>query len=340
MALRTDVLKDEVIERVVEAVQTRMSGKKAAFAESFVRRFYENVAPGDIVSEETEDLYGAALSLWGFAASRKPKTAKVRVYNPGFDQHGWHSTHTVIEIVHDDMPFLVDSVSADLNHQGITIHQLIHPVFEVNRSKDGKALSMAAAADDGNGAVRESCIHIQIDEQPTESVRKEMELRVRGILSDVRAAVGDWQAMRQLVADEIGRLKKSAPIKIAKAEREELSAFLAWLYDDHFTFLGYREVSYSGTGKKARMTVVQDSGLGVLREPEVEVFEGLRNLGGQTPEVQAFVRAPELLVITKATRRSTVHRSVPMDVIVLKTFDDKGKVVGMKLIAGLFTSVA
>ena len=324
----------------MEAVQTRMSGMKAAFAESFVRRFYENVAPGDIVSEETEDLYGAALSLWGFAASRKPKTAKVRVYNPGFDQHGWHSTHTVIEIVHDDMPFLVDSVSADLNHQGITIHQLIHPVFEVNRSKDGKALSMAAAADDGNGAVRESCIHIQIDEQPTESVRKEMELRVRGILSDVRAAVGDWQAMRQLVADEIGRLKKSAPIKIAKAEREELSAFLAWLYDDHFTFLGYREVSYSGTGKKARMTVVQDSGLGVLREPEVEVFEGLRNLGGQTPEVQAFVRAPELLVITKATRRSTVHRSVPMDVIVLKTFDDKGKVVGMKLIAGLFTSVA
>ena len=91
MALRTDVLKDEVIEKVVEAVQTKMSGKKATFAESFVRRFYENVAPGDIVSEETEDLYGAALSLWSFAANRKPKTAMVRVYNPGFAQHGWHS---------------------------------------------------------------------------------------------------------------------------------------------------------------------------------------------------------------------------------------------------------
>ena len=207
MALRTDVLKDEVIEKVVEAVQTRMSGKKATFAESFVRRFYENVAAGDIVSEETEDLYGAALSLWSFAASRKPKTAKVRVYNPGFDQHGWHSTHTVIEIVHDDMPFLVDSVSADLNHLGITIHQLIHPVFAVNRSKDGKALSMAAVDHEGNGEVRESCIHIQIDEQPTENVRKQLESKVRGVLSDVRAAVGDWQAMRQKIIEERDRLK-------------------------------------------------------------------------------------------------------------------------------------
>ena len=340
MALRTDVLKDEVIEKVVEAVQTKMPGKKAAFAESFVRRFYENVAPGDIVSEETEDLYGAALSLWGFAASRKPKTAKVRVYNPGFDQHGWHSTHTVIEIVHDDMPFLVDSVSADLNHLGITIHQLIHPAFAVNRSQDGKALSMAAADDDGNGAVRESCIHIQIDEQPTDTVRKELELKVRGVLSDVRAAVGDWQAMRQKITEERGWLKKRSGKTVSKVERDELSAFLSWLHDDHFTFLGYRELAFAGTGKRARLDIVPDSGLGVLRDPEVEVFEGLRNLGAQTPEVQAFVRDPELLVITKATRRSTVHRSVPMDAIVVKVFDDKGAVVGHRLYVGLFTSVA
>ena len=340
MALRTDVLKAEIIEKVVEAVQTRMIGKKAAFAESFVRRFFESVAPGDIVSEETEDLYGAALSLWGFAASRKPKTAKVRVYNPGFDQHGWHSTHTVVEIVHDDMPFLVDSVSADLNYQGITIHQLIHPIFAVERSKDGKALSMAAVMADGNGAVRESCIHIQIDEQPTEMVRKDIETRLRGILSDVRAAVGDWLSMRQKILDELDRLKKKPPENVAKAERDEVSAFLAWLYDDHFTFLGYRELSFSGTGKKARINVAADSGLGVLRDPEIQVFEGLRNLGAQTPEVQAFVRQPQLLLITKATERSTVHRSVPMDAIAVKMFDAKGVVVGERLFVGLFTSVA
>lgn len=340
MALRTDVLKDEVIEKVVEAVQTKMSGKKATFAESFVRRFYENVAPSDIVSEETEDLYGAALSLWGFAANRKPKTAKVRVYNPGFDQHGWHSTHTVIEIVHDDMPFLVDSVSADLNHLGITIHQLIHPVFAVNRGKDGKALSMAATPEMGNGAVRESCIHIQIDEQPSEQARKELEQRVRGVLSDVRAAVGDWQEMRARIQDDIALLKRKSPVKMAKAERDEISAFLTWLHDDHFTFLGYRELSYSGTGKQARVDVTPDSGLGVLRQSEVEVFEGVRNLGAQTAEIQAFVRAPELLVITKATRRSTVHRSVPMDAVAVKVFDNEGTVVGARLYVGLFTSVA
>ncbi len=339
MALRTDVLKDEVIERVVEAVQSRMTGKKASFAEAFIRRFYENVAPTDIISEDTEDLYGAALSLWSFAAARKPKTAKVRVYNPGFDQHGWHSTHTVIEIVHDDMPFLVDSVSADLNRRGITIHQLIHPIFVVNRSKDGKALSMSGAENDGNGAVRESCIHIQIDEQATDKVRKALELDLRGVLSDVRAAVGDWQAMRQKVVDELERLKQKPP-KLPKSELEEGAAFISWLYDDHFTFLGYRELSFAGTGKRAKMEVVPNSGLGVLRDPDVQVFEGLRNLGAQTPEVQAFVRRPELLLITKATERSTVHRSVHMDAVAVKLFDDKGKVIGEQLFVGLFTSVA
>ncbi len=339
MALRTDLHKDEVIEQVVGAVQSRMSGKKASFAEAFVRRFFENVAPSDIVSEEPEDLYGAALSLWSFAATRKPKTAKVRVYNPGFDQHGWHSTHTVIEIVHDDMPFLVDSVSANLNRRGITIHQLIHPVFVVNRSKDGKALSMSGVKGDGNGAVRESCIHIQIDEQPTEKVRKALELEVRGVLSDVRAAVGDWQAMRQKVVDELDRLKKNPP-KLPNGEIKEGSAFLSWLYDDHFTFLGYRELSFSGTGKRARMEVVANSGLGILRDPDVRVFEGLRNLGAQTPEVQAFVRQPQLLLVTKATERSTVHRSVHMDVIAVKLFNDKGVVVGEQRFVGLFTSVA
>jgi glutamate dehydrogenase len=339
MALRTDMLKGEVIEKVVEAVDARMSGKKASFAEAFVRRFYENVAPSDIVSEETEDLYGAALSLWGFAATRKPKTAKVRVYNPGFDHHGWHSTHTVVEIVHDDMPFLVDSVSADLNRSGITIHQLIHPIFVVNRNKDGKALSMSAVEDDGNGAVRESCIHIQIDEQPTEKARKALEMGLRGVLSDVRAAVGDWHAMRQKVVDELDRLKKNPP-KLAKAEVEEGAAFLSWVHDDHFTFLGYRELSFTGKGKRARIEVVPNSGLGVLRDPDVAVFEGLRNLGAQTPEVQAFVRQPRLLLITKATERSTVHRSVHMDAIVIKLLDEKGVVVGERLFVGLFTSVA
>lgn len=339
MALRTDVLKEEVIEKVVDAVQSRMSGKKASFAEAFVRRFYENVAPGDIVSVDTEDLYGAALSLWNFAATRKPRTAKVRVYNPGFDEHGWHSTHTVVEIVHDDMPFLVDSVSSDLNRRGIAIHQLIHPIFAVSRGKDGKALSMAPAPDSGNGAVRESCIHIQIDEQQGEKERKALETGVRGILSDVRAAVADWPQMRERIKDEIDKLKKNPP-KVEGANIREIASFLTWLHDDHFTFLGYRELTYTGSGKRARMEVVPDSGLGVLRDPETQVFEGLRKLGAQTAAVQDYVRRPELLLINKGTERSTVHRCVQMDTIVLKSFDDSGKVVGKRLFVGLFTSVA
>jgi len=339
MALRVDSLKGEIIEKVVGAVRTKLSGKKAAAAETFVRRFYENVAPGDIVSEDAEDLYGAALSLWNFAAIRQPGEAKIRVYNPQFDRDGWHSPHTVIEIVHTDMPFLVDSVTVNLSRRGLAVHQVIHPIFAARRDRRGKAIRFSAPQDAGADAVRESCMHMQIDEQPDDATLKNLEAGLRAVLADVRAAVEDWPSMRQHIVEEIERLKKNPP-KLPKSEIEEGIAFLTWLYDDHFTFLGYRELSFTGRGKNARMEVVPNSGRGVLRDPDVPVFDGLRNLGAQTPEVRAFVRQPKLLMIAKANQRASVHRSVHMDTIAIKLFDKKGKVVGEQLFVGLFTSTA
>jgi glutamate dehydrogenase len=339
MTLRTDAVRDETIERVVETVRNKLSGAKATAAEAFVRRFYENVAADDLLDEECEDLYGAALSLWGLAAIRKTGETRLRVYNPRFDQHGWHSTHTVIEIVNDDMPFLVDSVTAYLNQNSTTIHRVIHPVVATKRDRAGNATDIAVDGGEAAGATRESFMHLEIDAQPTQAALKSIESDLRKVLGDVRASVEDWQEMRQKIRDEITSLK-SAPPDLPKKEIDEGVAFLEWLYDDHFTFLGYRRLDFTGTGKKSRMEVVSGSGLGVLRDPEVQVFEGLRNLGAQSAAVQEFVRRPELLVITKATERATVHRSVHMDTVAIKCFDAKGNVVGEHLFAGLLTSVA
>ncbi len=170
MGLRKDVLKEEVVDRIVESAHGKMSGAKAAFAETFIRHFYENVPAGEIAAEETEDLYGAALSLWSFAATRKAGAAKIRVYNPCFDQHGWHSAHTVIEVVNDDMPFLVDSLTADLNRHGIAVHQLIHPVFAAKRDSEGKTTALTPVRDGDAG--RESCI-------PTNSLRTRSARRLK-----------------------------------------------------------------------------------------------------------------------------------------------------------------
>jgi len=339
MAFAMDSVRDEAIERVVETVRSKLTGKKATAAEAFVRRFYENVSARDLANEECEDLYGAALSLWGLAAARKPGEAKFRVYNPRFDQNGWHSTHTVIEIVNDDMPFLVDSVTAFLNQTGTTLHQVIHPVLAIKRDKAGNISANLTGKDAESADTQESFMHLQVDAQSTPAALKSLESGLRTVLSNVRAAVEDWQPMRQKIQDELENLKANPP-KLDRKEIAESVAFLEWMYDDNYTFLGYRKLDFTGTGKRARMTVVSGSGLGVLRDPDVEVFEGLRNLGAQSKAVQAFVRRPELLVISKTTERSSVHRSAFMDTVAIKIFDDNGDVTGEHLFTGLLTSVA
>ena len=120
----------------------------------------------------------------------------------------------------------------------------------------------------------------------------------------------------------------------------EAAAFLKWAYDDHFTFLGYREYHFQGGGASARTKIDDKSGLGVLRDPAVRVFEGLRNLGKLPPDVRDFVKSPVLMRITKANQRSSVHRPAHMDTVAIKMFDKKGKVCGERLFLGLFTSVA
>ena len=138
MALKAEQLKGELTEQIVSRVHDRLNRDRAGTAERFVRQFYANVPPDDIIESSPDQLYSAALSIWQFAAQRRPGTARVRVYHPQLDEHGWQSGHTVVEIVNDDMPFLVDSVTAELNRQGLTVHLVIHPVVRVRRDASGQ----------------------------------------------------------------------------------------------------------------------------------------------------------------------------------------------------------
>ncbi len=339
MTLRVDALKEEQINRVIEVVQAKLSGPKAKIANFFIREFYRNVPPDDMLSEEPENLYGAALSLWQFGTARQPGRAKVRAYNPRVERHGWHSRHTVIEIVNDDMPFLVDSVTMELNRRDLTVHLVIHPTFAVQRDETGRAVAFKPSKDGGDGLVRESFMHVQIEEQTSAEALKGIERGVLSVLEDVRAAVEDWRPMMGRVQEMIEDLK-DAPRNLSKDEVEETIAFLKWVHDDHFTFLGYREFALVGRGTRTRLEIVPGSGMGILRDDSVEVFEGLRRTGRVTPEIEAFLRQPHPLLVTKANKRSTVHRPVHLDSISIKRFDAEGNVTGERLFVGLFTSVA
>ncbi|HKE42136.1 MAG TPA: NAD-glutamate dehydrogenase [Casimicrobiaceae bacterium] len=320
---------------VLKLVRSRVSADRRPLLEDFVLRYFGQVDPEDLADRQPGDLYGAALSHSNFARKRDIGHARVRVFNPTIEEHGWQSTHTVIEIVNDDMPFLVDSVTMEVNRHGLTLHLIVHPILSVNRSQDGTL--EALASDDAKNARRESFIHVEVDRIGETARMEELATDILRVLDDVRAAVGDWQKMRGQVAATLEEVDKRPP-PLPADELSEGKAFLQWLVSDHFTFLGYRRHELVSVKGEDALKIVPGSSLGILREgQEKQVASSFAAL---PPEVKAYARRPELLIVTKATSRSTVHRPGYLDYIAVKRFDAKGNVCGEDRFLGLFTSAA
>ncbi len=303
--------------------------------EAVVERYYGQVDPEDLAERQPADLYGAALSHWNFARKREPGQARVRVFNPTLEEHGWQSTHTIIEIVNDDMPFLVDSVTMEVNRHGLTLHLIIHPLILVDRDADG---TLQGLGNDGAPtARRESFIHVEID-RITDAARHEaLAADVIRVLDDVRVAVADWKGMQAKVLEVVADLEKRPP-PIPAEQLEEGLAFLRWLADNHLTLLGYRRHELVTVGGQDALKIVPGSSLGLLREGATK--EVSASFAALPPEVRAYARRPELLVITKSTARSTVHRPGYLDYIAVKRFDAAGNVTGEDRFLGLYTSTA
>ena len=337
--MKSETLKQQLMDQVLRFATGRIERGRTAQVEAFIRQFYANVPVGDIAQEPPEDLFCAALSLWQFAAKRQPGKPKLRVFNPRQDEHGWRSSHTVVEIVNDDMPFLVDSVTAELGRLGLDVHLVVHPVMRVARDKTGQMTDLGPDDKTGAGGPAESIMQIRITQIAQAAKQDEVATRLEAILTDVRNAVADWKEMRARLAESIAEIDKKK-LPVTEEERAEVFRFLKWIEDDHFTFLGYREYTMAGEGDESAYRIVEEKSLGVLRDFHMRIFGGMRNQQSMPSQVRSYLRQPKLLFVTKANTRSTVHRDVPMDVFGVKIFDKKGEVVGERLFAGLFTSVA
>jgi glutamate dehydrogenase len=337
MSLRAEEQKQEAVAAAASVAAERLGAPRATMVQRFIKQFYGHAPAADVLERRPEDLYGAALSLWQFAQLRAPGAAKLRVINPRIEAEGWRAPATVIEIVNDDMPFLVDSVTAALNGEGATVHLVVHPILRLGREPDG-TLAALYDADAGEG-VRESVMHIEIGSVTDEKRLAALEARLAAVLADVRVAVADWRAIRDTCA-ALRQELQSAPPPVDKEERDEAAEFLAWLADDNFTFLGYREYRYGGGANGGAPDILARSGLGLLRDESVMVFEGLRNFSTLAPDVRAFLMQPRILSISKSNRRSTVHRAVRMDTVAVRKFGADGQAAGERLFVGLFTSAS
>lgn len=310
--------------------------ERAAFVDA-LDRIYANASPDEIVETDTEQLYGAALALWKFCANRASGTPKLRFYNPRMSEHGWESPHSVLEVINDDMPFLVDSLTAFLTERGIGIHTLLHPVLSVERDVNG---NRTALRDRGaKGAIVESVIQTQVDQIGDSAMLEKLEAELHQVLVDVSLSVSDWKSILSKLTDVSEALRKDAPKKVSDATAE-VCEFLEWLSQNHFTFLGYREYRI-GEGRKMGSDVVEGSGLGLMRDPDYTI---LRDAAGDfvhwSPEMDAFITDDSPLLILKANRRSTVHRTAHFDLIGVKHYDSKGRAIGEHAFIGHFTSSA
>ncbi|WP_069766599.1 NAD-glutamate dehydrogenase [Streptomyces sp. LUP47B] len=312
---------------------------------AFLQRYYLHTAPEDLTGRDPVDIYGAALSHFRLGETRPQGTANVRVHTPTVEENGWTCTHTVVEVVTDDMPFLVDSVTNELTRQGRGIHVVIHPQVVVRRDVTGKlieVLTVPPVGDLPHDAHTESWIHVEIDRETDRGDLKQITADLLRVLSDVREAVEDWEKMRDAalrMADELPAEPVATDLR--DMEIDEARELLRWLAANHFTFLGYREYQLRPDDSLA---AVPGTGLGILRSDPHHAGEEGHPVSPSFERLPADARAKarehKLLVLTKANSRATVHRPSYLDYIGVKKFDADGNVVGERRFLGLFSSAA
>jgi glutamate dehydrogenase len=306
-----------------------LAERKSAVPDGFVGKLFGLAAPEDLHQCGAAELANIAEQSWSFLAERRAGTPKVR-FEPVAGMRGL----AVLEIVNDDMPFLVDSVVGELNGRGLEFRLFVHPVFLVHRDATGRltAFEPPAAAD----ARRESFIHFHLEEVDDPAQRAAILGALNDILAEVRISVEDWQPMLARVHDVIGELQ-TAPPPLAHEEIAETIAFLNWMADGNFTFLGARDYAFTNN---ATLAPKFETGLGLLRASDMGSMRQWNEPLIITPEIRSALQQPTLLIVTKSSARSRVHRRVNLDYVGIKHFDPAGKLIGEHRFCGLFTSTA
>jgi glutamate dehydrogenase len=334
--------KSQLIDEAVAVAQARKGAGGPAHDQvaELLRAYYRHVAPEDLADRSELDVYGAFAAHFKLASERPQGTAQVRITTPTLADSGWSAAgHTVVEVVVDDMPFLVDSLTMELSRQLRDVHVVIHPNFDVVRDITGVLQAIHPVADGAlepeGEAVRESWMHVEIDRLPQGDDPDAIVEDIQRVLRDVREAVEDWHKMHAKVEEVVAGLRSDPP-PLDTEEVRQAGEFLTWLAEEHFTFLGFKEYKLEAHDDGDHLRAVPGTGLGILRSDS-----DMSEASGRLPEaVAAKAREKTLLVLAKANSRATVHRPAYLDYVGVKTFDENGEVDGERRFLGLLASAA
>lgn len=327
-----------IINQIKAYIKQHSSEKESDLLQDFAQRYYSSSSVDDLKERSIEDLYQILLSHWKFMYQRSPGEAKIRIFNPDVEKDGWTSTHTIIQISHDDIPFLVDSARMAINRYGYQIHFIIHfGGLKVKRDSHHRVTEILPFGTLDKGALSSAPIYIEIDRLADEKAMQELQNDIEHVLADVRVSVADWRKMVKRAEESLHELESSPP-SLDLAELAESRDFLRWLVNNNFTFLGSRDYKLIGDGTNRALQAIPGSGLGVLRDELSSAAS--KTYAELPPQARKMALSKNILIIAKTNTKSTVHREAYTDYIGVKRFNEKGELIGEHRFIGLYTSTA
>lgn len=269
-----------------------------------------------------------------FVDARGKKDHAIRVFKPSVELNGYETVGSVVQVVVDDMPFLVDSVANAVIRSGAGIERHLHPVIGTTRDSQGALVAVASAR---TSPRTESVQHFELDRALSEEEEAKLSDAIEGVLSDVLVSVRDFDAMRNAVAEMID-VAKSSITQYSFEEIDETIDFLNWLLDDNFVFLGYKVYEIGEGDEGLHIQSREGSGLGILSrtDPPSKPIP----LSDLPNYVTDRYFGGDLVVITKTNRYATVHRDARMDYIGVRQRNEAGRTETEFRLVGLFTSKA
>ncbi|EKO3772035.1 NAD-glutamate dehydrogenase [Vibrio metschnikovii] len=320
-----------LLEKVYQLIQDKLELAHQPLVTQLGQHLFSNVAQDDLSKRNESDLYGAVVSLWHHINEKKADQRSVRVFNPTVSKHGWQSTHTIVEIVVPDTPFLVDSIKMTLSRLDLTSHLMLNGPTHIERDNNGAVLSIGQGA----GALQ-SLFHIEVDRLSSKEEMTALKEELLEILSDTALVVQDWKPMAsklEQVIEELESHKNHIPVD---AEHyQETLVFLRWLGAHNFTFMGYKEFDLVNHDDDTELRPTPDAGLGLFSDPKR--VRGVK-LSQFSDSARLEAKKPFLLILTKGNKQSRIHRPAYTDYIGIKKFDANGKVIGEHRFTGLYTS--
>lgn len=330
-----------VIDSLLKLAHSKKLNDNGLF-EKYLKIFYLDSNTSDLKDYSQEDLLNLCFSSFNFFLKKSEKQFKVRAYNPTISGDGFDSQFTILDVVNDDAPFLVDSIILLFDKMGIKVKNVIHPIFSSKRSQDGQLVDFL---DFDPKNRNESVVQLHLSHISSLAELKNIEENLLVTLDTVHLVVDDWKKMIDIVDKAKDSLKNS--LKNSRVEKlsnskdsyldlEEVNNFIDWIKDGSFIFIGSCEYDFAKNGQNLVAKEIVENNLGVFRSKNNDIKPRLVDYSAG--DIDDLVKNPYLLEVLKSRYKSPIHRSVNVERVRIQKFDNQGEVIGEYRFLGLFTS--